>query len=145
MSFNDTPVGFDHMKDDVTYGVIRDIANQALKAADGDPRGENLLLNILQGHGQDVVFMIRSLAEKALNADDVRELGWVADVLEWYSDSSNAAGYSIGKIEQDLRDLVGVIRSKLPAQVCVTPAAFSLATSAAVSSHGKRRVGQRER
>ena len=56
--------------------------------------------------------------EKALNADDVRELGWVADVLEWYSDSSNAAGYSIGKIEQDLGDLVGVIRSKLPAQVC---------------------------
>lgn len=62
MSFNDTPVGFDHMKDDVTYGVIRDIANQALKAAEGDPRGENLLLNILQGHGPDVVFMVKSLA-----------------------------------------------------------------------------------
>jgi hypothetical protein len=63
MSFNETKAGFDHMKDDVTYGDVREIANEAIKAADGDPNGENLLLNILSGHGPQVVFMIRKLAE----------------------------------------------------------------------------------
>jgi len=62
MSFNETPVNFDHMKDDVTYGDLRDIANEGIKAAEGDPNGENLLLNILSGHGPKVVFMIKSLS-----------------------------------------------------------------------------------
>jgi hypothetical protein len=52
--------------------------------------------------------------EKALNADDVRDLAWVADVLEAAANGAQPdQGY-----EQAARDLAGVIRSKLPAQHC---------------------------
>ena len=48
--------------------------------------------------------------EKALNADDVRELGWVADVLEAAANGAEPdQGY-----QQAALDLAGVIRSKLP-------------------------------
>ena len=51
--------------------------------------------------------------EKALNADDVRELGWVADVIEVYANGSQLP------TREDALALAGVIRSKLPKQKVV--------------------------
>lgn len=49
-----------------------------------------------------------------LDADDVRELGWVADVLEAAAKGAIPdQGYQRAAL-----DLAGVIRSKLPAQPC---------------------------
>ena len=48
-----------------------------------------------------------------LNETDVRDLGWVADVLEAAADGAQPdQGY-----EQAARDLAGVVRSKLPVAV----------------------------
>lgn len=49
-----------------------------------------------------------------LNENDVRELEWVADVLEAAANGARPdQGY-----EQAARDLADLVRSKLPAQAC---------------------------
>ena len=70
MSFNDTPVDFDHMKDHVTYGELREIAQEAIEAAGKDPQGSDLLMSFLAGNGPLVVGMIDTLARSLADVLD---------------------------------------------------------------------------
>ena len=63
MSFNDQKIDADHYKDDVTYGEVRAIASEAIKAAEADPQGTELMMNFLTGSGPLVVNMIGNLAK----------------------------------------------------------------------------------
>lgn len=74
-----------------------------------------------------------------LSDKDVRDLEWVAEVLEWYTDGSNRLTRSVHGQDQDLRDLAGVIRSKLPKQqrdIFTTGAIISDRNNSMYAKHG---------
>ena len=62
-TFNESLIDMDHFKDDVTVAEVRTIAEAAIKAADGDPQGNDLVMNMLAGGGPLVVIMIADLAK----------------------------------------------------------------------------------
>lgn len=73
-TFNEAPAGLgEKFKESVTYGELREIAQEAVDAAEKDPSGTHLALEILSGQGQLVVGMIETLA---------RALAGVLDQLE---------------------------------------------------------------
>ena len=61
-SFNETGVDMEPFKPEVTYGELREIASEVLDAAQKDPSGHNLALEVLSGKGVLVVGMIETLA-----------------------------------------------------------------------------------